>query len=232
MFKKHIFLIFLSIISLHGAFAQFKPEAPRNIPQYDEVFWQWGYYFGLTYMGFKTTYTTPRHEIYVYPEVGFNVGLTSDFKLTRMWSFRTEPGLIFAYRKLIFNYLDDPYDRIRYVRSSYIFVPALIKFNALRNGNFRPYVTGGIIWAYNLNSFENSVNDNASGIFRLKRQSWMWTVGMGFEMYLYYFKFTPSIRGVFSMTNEFVPDTDPQSPWTRNLEFMGTQGVYLVLTFE
>jgi len=213
-------------------FSQFKPEAPRNIPQYDEVFWQWGYYFGINYLGFKTRYKVPRQEISVYPQPGFNVGLISDFKITRMFSFRTEPGLFFAYRTLIFNYLEDEYDRVRKVRASYVFVPALGKFNALRNGNFRPYVTGGIIWSYNLNSYENSVNDNASGVFRMTRQNLFWTIGVGFEFYLYYFKLTPSLRGVFSLTNEYVPDTDPDSPWTRNLEFVGTQGIYFTLTFE
>jgi len=225
-------LLILSVLVLASASAQFKPEPPRNIPQYDEVFWQWGYYFGLTYFSFKTRFKTPRQEISVYPQPGFNVGLISDFKITRMLSFRTEPGLYFAYRTLIFNYLTDPYDRVRKVRASYVFVPGLIKFNALRNGNFRPYLTGGIIWSYNLNSYENSVNDNKAGIFRMKRRNWLWTVGVGFEMYLYYFKLTPSFRGVFSLTNEFVPDTDPASPWTRNLEFVGTEGIYFCLTFE
>jgi len=230
MYKR--LLLTVLVLSSLLANAQFKPEAPRNIPQYDEVFWQWGYYFGLTYMGFRTRFNTPREEFFVFPEVGFNVGLTSDFKLTRMFSFRIEPGLIFAYRKLNFNYIDDPYDKVRYIRSSYIYMPMLAKFNALRNGNFRPYISGGMIWAYNLNSFENSANDNSRGIFRLKRQTWLWTVGLGFEMYLYYFKLTPSIRGVFGITNEYVPDSDPESPWTSHIEYMTTEGIYFVLTFE
>jgi len=230
MRKLHWLLIFM-VISLSLP-AQFKPEAPRNIPQYDEVFWQWGYYFGVTYFGFKTRHKLPRQEISVYPELGFNVGLISDFKITRMFSLRTEPGLFFAYRTLIFNYIADPYDRIRKARSSYIFVPVLGKFNALRNGNFRPYVIGGVIWAYNLNSYETSINDNRNGVFRMTRENFFWTVGVGFEFYLYYFKLIPSIRGVFAINNEYVPDTDPDSPWTKNLEFVGTHGIYFSLTFE
>ncbi len=212
--------------------AQFKPEAPRNIPHYDNVFWQWGYYFGMTFFDFKTRYSTPRQEISVYGEPGFNVGLISDFKLSRMFSFRIEPGLYFTERKLIFNYINDEYDSVRRVSSNYLFLPMLFKLNAIRNGNIRPYIVGGMIFSHNLSSFHNSINDNSGGRFRMKQQAWHWTVGVGLEMYMYYFKFTPSIRGVFSLTNEFVPDTDPESPWTKNLEFVGTRGVYITLTFE
>ncbi len=230
--RRKFFILMLLISVANLSQAQFKSEAPRNLPHYDDVFWQWGYYFGLTYFNFKTRYTVPKQEITVISEPGFNVGLISDFRLTRMLSFRTEPGLYFTRRKLIFNYLPDQYDKVRIVTSNYILVPALLKLNAIRNGNMRPYITGGIIWGHNLSSFENSINDNSNGVFRMKRQSWFWSVGVGFEMYLYYFKLTPSLRGIFALSNEYVPDTDPNSPWTRHLEYVGTRGIYFTLTFE
>jgi len=49
---------------------------------------------------------------------------------------------------------------------------------------------------------------------------------------MYYFKFTPAIRGVFALTDELVPDQDPNSPWTGHLSGLRTRGIYLVLTFE
>ncbi len=229
--KKHLVYIFI-FLSLSYTHAQFKPEPPRNIPQYDDVFWQWGYYFGMTFFDFKARFNTPQQEISVYNEPGFNVGLISDFRLTPMLSFRTEPGLYFSTRKIVFNNISDPYDRVRKVNSNYVLVPLLFKFNSIRNGNIRPYVTGGIVWGYNLSSYENSVNDNSAGVFRMKRENWYWSVGIGFEMYMYYFKFTPSVRGIFAINNEFVPDNDPASPWTSNLEYVGTRGIYITLTFE
>ena len=32
-------------------------------------------------------------------------------------------------------------------------------------------------------------------------------IGLGLDFYLFYFKFSPSIRGIFSMQNELIPDS-------------------------
>jgi len=66
----------------------------------------------------------------------------------------------------------------------------------------------------------------------MKSQVWMYEVGFGLEMYMYYFKFTPSIKGVFSLQDELVRDNDPDSPWTSHIESMMTRGIYINLTFE
>jgi hypothetical protein len=56
------------------------------------------------------------------------------------------------------------------------------------------------------------------------------------DFYFYFFKFTPSIRGIFAINNELVPDDvrDPQysSPWTGPIDYFGTRGLFLNLTFE
>jgi len=232
------FFVLLLALQTHSLTAQFRNPPPYNLPRFDDDPWHWGYYFGVTYFDFKVRYKYLDNEIDVRPNIGFNVGLISDFKLARMWNFRLEPGVFFADRVLHFRKVagripnPQEVDTLRYVRSNYIFVPALLKFSALRNGNMRPYITGGIVWAYNLSSYQNSVFDNSGGHFRMYKNNWMWEVGIGFEMYLYYFKFTPSFRAVFSLNNEAVPDNDPNSPWTRNLEFVGTRGYYISLTFE
>ena len=57
-------------------------------------------------------------------------------------------------------------------------------------------------------------------------------LGFGIDFYLEYFKFTPSIRGVFALTDELVPDQDPNSPWTGNIESLKTRGLFINFTFE
>ena len=39
-------------------------------------------------------------------------------------------------------------------------------------------------------------------------------IGFGIDLYFEYFKFSPSIRGVFGMKDELIRDNDPNSPWT------------------
>ena len=57
-------------------------------------------------------------------------------------------------------------------------------------------------------------------------------LGFGFEFYLYYFKFSPSLRGLFSFQNELVNDNDPDSPWTGKILNMFSRGVAIIITFE
>ncbi len=227
--------ILILLLSGWSSLAQFRESPPQNLPLFDDTFWQWGYYFGTTHFDYYIGFKTPENYVRVVPEPGFNVGLISDFRITRMLSIRLEPGVRVSTRHL---YFDSAYtglsgqDTIRKINANYLVLPVMIKFNAHRNGNFRPYVMAGGTYGYNLTSYEFSINDNASGRFRTRKNVFFLEVGVGFEMYMYYFKFTPSIRGIFSLTNEMVPDEDPNSAWTGNMEYMGTRGIYIVLTFE
>ena len=42
----------------------------------------------------------------------------------------------------------------------------------------------------------------------------MYEVGLGIDIYLSFFKFSPSIRGLFAMNRELVDDNNNESPWT------------------
>ena len=47
-----------------------------------------------------------------------------------------------------------------------------------------------------------------------------------------YFKFSPSIRGVFGINDELVRDNDPNSPWTSNIESLKTRGILINFTVK
>ena len=53
-----------------------------------------------------------------------------------------------------------------------------------------------------------------TNVFRTITNSLNYELGLGFDFYLFYFKFSPSIRGIFSFENELIMDEDPYSPWT------------------
>ena len=61
---------------------------------------------------------------------------------------------------------------------------------------------------------------------------YFYELGFGVDFYLYWFKFTPTIRGVFALNDELVRDVDPNSPWTSNISTMKTRGVFLNFTFQ
>ena len=65
-----------------------------------------------------------------------------------------------------------------------------------------------------------------------KKNVLFYEIGFGIDLYLEWFKFSPSIRGVFAISDELVADDDPNSPWTGNIDFMKTSGIMINFTFQ
>ena len=93
-------------------------------------------------------------------------------------------------------------------------------------------MVGGFSTALNLSSNEKNPDDNKVGQFRTKTNMLFYEVGFGIDFYLEWFKFTPSIRGVFALNDEVVKDAEPDSPWTGNIASMKTRGVFVNFTFQ
>jgi hypothetical protein len=108
----------------------------------------------------------------------------------------------------------------------------LIKFSADRLNNFRPFVLAGASTSLNLSSNENNPDDNSVGQFRMKTNTFYYEFGLGLDLYLPYFKFSPSLRGIFAINDELVRDANPNSIYTSNVEQMRTRGIFLNFTFQ
>ena len=90
--------------------------------------------------------------------------------------------------------------------------------------NVRPYVLAGVSYNYNFSSNEKNADDNFAGEFRTKTHNFMYEVGIGIDIYLYFFKFSPSIRGIFAFNNEIKYDNAANGPskWTGPINYLGT----------
>ncbi|NCT09902.1 MAG: PorT family protein [Flavobacteriia bacterium] len=230
--KNKIFLGFFFLISV-VVFAQ--RERVENLPTFDQRKLHYGFYLGLNQNDFKLNLrnsSIANADITVSPSAGFNVGLIADLRFHKNLNLRFEPGLVTNSKKIYFNHLVNPRDSVREIGSTYLHVPVLLKFSTDRYKNIRPYVLGGISYDYNFSSNEANQDDNSSGEFRMKTHNFMYEVGVGIDIYLYFFKFSPSIRGVFAINNEVKYDDNPNSQWTSPINFMGTRGVFLTFAFE
>lgn len=210
-------------------------ERLQNNPNLDKKPISWGYYFGVNSLDYNFDYQNQQQDIQVERSVGFNVGILGDLRLSEFVSLRVEPGLVFTRRNLMFP--ADPRftsesDMLREVSSTYIYLPVGLKINTRRLNNVRPYVQVGIATATNLSSNEENPNDNFTGQFRTTTNPLFYELGIGVELYLFYFKFIPSIKGVFAISDELVRDNVPNSPWTDNITRMQTRGVFLNFTFQ
>lgn len=223
-------LLFLCSISV---FAQ--KDRIEHLPNFDKQQFHFGYYLGVNKKGFKISYELPNSLVEVEDKIGFNIGLVLDYRLHDNINLRFEPGLSSNNKVLTFHnptIPDTEQDRIRKVPGTYFRLPLLVKLRTNRLHNFAAFVIGGASYDFNFSSNQANKDDNFEGEFRMKRSNYMYEVGLGVDLYLPYFKFSPSIRGIFAINNEIVPDNNPASPWTLPIDYFGTRGVFLNLTFE
>jgi hypothetical protein len=232
MNKKGLLFGFFILISA-AFFAQ--RERVDNLPTFDEKKLRYGFYLGVNQNDFKLNLknsSIPNANITVEPTAGFNVGLIADVRLHKNLNLRLEPGLVSNSKNIYFNHLATKQDSVREIGSTYLHVPLLLKFSTDRYKNIRPYILGGVSYDYNFSSNEANQDDNSAGQFRMKTHNFMYEVGLGVDIYLYFFKFSPSIRGVFAINNEIKYDKDSNSQWTAPVYFMGTRGVFLNFAFQ
>ena len=212
--------------------AQFNERPILNKENEDKKLLNWGYFLGFNQYDFKFDYIDNAQDVLVSKSLGFNVGLIGELRLNEFLDLRLEPGLHYTSRTLGFPGFDEEQEAIREVKSTYINFPLLLKASTKRLGNWKPFLIGGGSMTLNLGSNEGSLDDNSAGTFRMTKWVYNYELGFGIDFYLEYFKFSPSIRGVFAISDELVRDNDPNSPWTGNIDAMRTRGLFINFTFE
>ncbi|MFZ4105677.1 porin family protein [Flavobacterium sp.] len=233
---KKLFYFFLFLISLNSQ-AQtkgiFSKDPIINLENFDKQRVYFGYFLGFNTYDFNIDYfNSPSKDISVNSTTGFNVGVVADLRLQEYINLRFEPGLYYAQRNLTYSNFTRQIDSEREIRSTFIDFPLLLKFSSKRTGNIRPYLVGGVSATLNLASNSKSVDDNYQQKFRLKPWTQNYQIGIGVDLYLEYFKFSPSIRGVFGLNDELIRDNNPDSPWTSNIAAMKSRGVFVNFTFH
>ncbi|WP_299623828.1 porin family protein [uncultured Tenacibaculum sp.] len=232
MLKKLLVTGLLSVVAFNCAAQR---ERIENLPNFDKRLIHYGFYLGLNTNGFKVSYRPsnfPDAQVDVVSDVGFNVGLIGDLKLHNNINLRFEPGLISNTKTLRFTHIANETQGTREVGNTYLHLPFIFKFSTNRLNNVRPYILGGASFDFNFSSNEKNQDDNFSGQFRQNASAFMYEVGIGMDFYLPYFKFSPSIRGIFAITNEIKYDNRGPSQWTDPIDFFGTRGIFLHLSFE
>ena len=197
-----------------------------NQPDIDNTRLSWGYFLGFNSYDYSFRYKeydpspSTGKDLIINRSTGFNVGLIGNLKLTDNLDIRLEPGVNFNNYGVRATFSGD----VEEVNSTYVHVPLLLKFNANRLNNFRPFVVGGASASINLSSNENNPEAN----IRTTTYNYYYELGVGIDLYFYYFKLSPSLRGLFGMNNEFVTGNADMN----NVEQMFARGLFLNFTFQ
>jgi hypothetical protein len=233
---KKIIVLILFALSIKGnaqySHGIFSKDPIINLENFQQQRVYFGFYLGFNSYDFKLDYKEVTPDIQVKKTTGFNVGVVADLKLQEYINLRFEPGLYYTKRDLYYPGFTKKTDALREVNSTYIHFPLLLKFSSLRTGNVRPYLLGGGSATLNLSSNSKSKDDNSENKFRVKPWTTNYEIGFGIDVFSEYFIFSPSIRGVFGLTDELIRDRDPNSPWTSNIESLKTRAIFINFTFH
>ena len=222
-------ILFFLLICSQISFSQFK-----NLQNFDERDLRFGYYIGINQYDNKVIYkNNTAYPISVDRAEGINVGLIGELKLNKNLFLSLEPGLHANKKNIIFNEREEftNYgDTLWVVKSNNIHIPLLLKYSAKRLNNFRPYLKAGLSTSINLNEIEGTLSNNGLDNFKFDKFNFYYELAFGVDFYLRYFKFSPSIRGVFSLKNE-IPNNTPDNPWTRNIDKFLTRAIFINFSF-
>jgi hypothetical protein len=241
--KKTLVLLLLTMAGINGHAQRskniFSSDPIINLENFQKQKMYFGFYLGFNSYDFKIDYKTVGQDILVKKTTGFNVGLIADLKLQEYIDLRFEPGLYYTQRDLYYpkSYFQPESkpslsQTLREVNSTNIHFPLLLKFSSLRTGNIRPYILGGVSATLNLSSNSKSIDDNLEQRFRVKPWTTNYELGLGIDIFSEYFIFSPSIRGVFGLSDELIRDNDLNSPWTGNIQSLKTRAIFINFAFH
>ena len=230
---KKIYKLALILLISQNLFAQ-RYNVPLNLPNYDNKPIHFGFIIGLNNLDFKLTpVSNVDDELYLIQsqnQKGFNLGVVSNMRLGNNLDFRFIPTLSLAERRIFYTLNDNTVltDENKKIESTFIEFPLSIKYKSSRYNNGRAYIMTGLKYSLDLASQRN-IDDEGLEIVKIKKDDFLYEIGLGLDFYLPYFKFSPELKANFGLTNLVVNDG---SIYSRSIKGMKTRGFSISFTFE
>ncbi|MCQ2273887.1 MAG: outer membrane beta-barrel protein [Bacteroidales bacterium] len=236
--KKLAYIFILLASTMLHAYGQ---ERPGNLNTFDSRRLHWGIQVGYTQSKFDLHYTQDdsiRHTILgttSYYSPGFHIHVIGDLRLGEYFNLRLLPGITLISRDMSYNWSEEytsthwKYDTKRTVESVYGEIPFELKIRAKRYANFRPYITTGGSWGYDVSSLFKNQNNGDESIIRLNPTDLRYTMGVGFDFFLRYVKFAIELKMAFGINDLRVNDNDYYTLSTTDLR---SRTFMLSFTFE
>ena len=221
---KKIYKIAIILLFSQNLFAQ-RYNVPLNLPNYDNKPIHFGFLIGLNNLDFKLIPVSNIYdELFVIQsqnQKGFNLGVVSNMRLRNNLDFRFIPTLSLAERRIFYTLNDNNalIDENKKIESTFIEFPLCIKYKSLRYNNGRVYILTGIKYSLELASQRN-IDDEGLEIVKIKKDDFLYEIGLGLDFYLPYFKFSPELKANFGLTNIVVNDG---SIYSRSIKGMQTK---------
>lgn len=240
--KRFLKVVILTLLAgLSGAVpavARTFNDKVQNLPYADNRRWHLGFSIGAYASELRFThngYITPEGEEWRIDQPnyqpGFCVNGLFDLRLNNYFSVRLSPGMYFGSRDITMKEINTDARERQNIKSTFVVLPVDIKFSGMRYRNSRPYVTAGVMPAFD-------VAKKRSDILQLKTSDIYLSVGFGCDFYLPYFKLNPEIKFCFGLSDMLAHDRpdlvdDPQKyKFTQSLTKATSKMVVLTFYFE
>lgn len=210
----------------------------ENRPYADLRPWHLGFSIGthvedlrFTHNGFITEEGEQWRADQVNYQPGFSVTGLVALRLNTYFSLRFAPGMMFGSRDIHFREVATGATQRQNIKSTFVVLPLDLKFAAARVRNARPYISAGVMPAFD-------VAKKRTDLLKLKSSDFFLSVGLGCDFYLPYFKFIPEIKfclGLPDMLQHDRPDLadDPgRLKFTQSLTKATSKMIVFTFYFE
>jgi hypothetical protein len=202
-------------VAVH-AYAQF---GVPNLLKYDKRRFHFGFMLGYDNFDYRISSKPDLAEydslmmIHTRPMSGFSLGIVTNLRLGKYFDLRFIPGLSFGDRYVDYTirYADgSEIVTSKNVESVYLNMPLLIKYKSSRMlNNIRAYVIAGGQYTFDMISAKKKkAPENGEVVLKLNPHDVQAQVGVGFDFYCTYFKFTTELKMSFGFLNMLVPENN------------------------
>lgn len=187
---------------------------PVNLPKYDYQKMHFGFALGFNSADFVVkkvgnfNLLDSVYSVESSSSIGLNLTILANLRLGNYFDLRFLPTLSFAQRNLDYTLLYNnttPLAKTKKVESTYLEFPLELKYKSKRVNNYRAYVLGGFKYGIDMVS-QAKVKAEDPDVIKLSRKDYGYEIGVGFDFYMTYFKFSPEIKMFTGLRNLIVPE--------------------------
>jgi hypothetical protein len=200
--------IIIVILALSPFFIYGQRGSVHN-PNYQQ-FNQNDYYFGFTFAINNSRFRTYQSNEFLNLDSiktihglggsGFNVGIVSNLKMGNYFDFRFLPTLSFAEKKIKYQYPD--YASSRKVESVFVELPFQFRYKSEPFHDVRLFLLAGLKYSFDVAS--DSRTKQAETLVRIAPNDFAFETGVGFQIFLPFFIFSPELKFSQGMGNTLI----------------------------
>ncbi len=223
---------------------KFVGDKQKRLPKYDRQRMHFGFTLAVNSSNFSIRNVKDIQQydsvfsIESHPKVGFNLGIITDLRIGQHFNLRFIPDLSFADRVLRYTLtvpdsLGRPVSRTQDQKTQSVLLelPLSLKFKSVRinDGNWRVYVLGGGKMMIDMASEAKIKTVGNEVVIKLNRIDYAYELGVGFDIYMQYFKFSPEFKVSLGLNNLLVQD---ETVYTRTISKINSTAFLISFHFE